>query len=65
MLGWIKTILIILLVGALVFLVIKLPELTKKEPVQKEVPCEELRWMRDSPQAKCVEFWNNYKVEEV
>lgn len=46
-------------------MVVTLPEWTKEEPVQKEVPCEELRWMRDSPQARCVEFWENYKVEEV
>lgn len=65
MLSILKTIAIVALVGLLVFMVVTLPEWTKEEPVQKEVPCEELRWMRDSPQARCVEFWENYKVEEV
>lgn len=59
-----KTVLIIVLAAALVLLVIKLPEMVKEDPVPQEVPCEELRWMRDLPQARCVEFWKNYEMEE-
>lgn len=64
MLRLFKTVLIIVLAATLVFLIIKLPEMVKEDPAPKEVPCEELRWMRDLPQARCVEFWKNYKVEE-
>jgi hypothetical protein len=65
MLSLLKTVVIVVLAGALVFMVIKLPEWAKEEPAPKEAPCEELRWMRDLPQRRCVEFWENYKVEEV
>lgn len=64
MLSLVKTIVIIVLVAMLVLLVIRLPELVKEDPVQQEVQCEELRWMRDLPQARCVEFWKNYETQE-
>ena len=64
MLKVLKTVAIIALVGVVILLIVKLPQLTKEEPVPQEVPCEELRWMRDLPQARCVEFWKNYEMEE-
>jgi len=64
MLKVLKTVAIIVLVGVVILLIVKLPQLTKEEPVPQEVPCEELRWMRDLPQARCVEFWKNYEMEE-
>lgn len=62
MLGFIKTIAIILLVVLIGYLIYSLPKTT--EPPRKEPPCEELAWMRDAPQARCVEYWKNIKVEE-
>ena len=34
-----------------------------KEPVV-EPPCSELNWMRDLPQARCVEYWKQRDLEE-
>lgn len=35
-----------------------------KPPPVPDPPCEELVWMRDSPQARCVEYWNQQDLKE-
>lgn len=35
-----------------------------EQPKAPEPPCEELVWMRDSPQARCVEYWKQRNLEE-
>lgn len=66
MLSHIKTIAIILLLAAVVALIYFLPKISQETaPPVKEPPCEELRWMRDAPQARCVEYWKlQDKLEE-
>lgn len=63
MLKAIKTIVIILLVLFIAFMIFR-PSQEVKQPIP-EVPCEELNWMRDLPQARCVEYWKEQnKIEE-
>lgn len=65
MLSTIKTIAIILLVAVVIALVYFVPKWSNQTQPPKEVPCEELRWMRDAPQARCVEYWKlQDKLEE-
>ena len=66
MLKTLKTVAIILLLAAVVALIYFLPKMSEQTaPPVKEPPCEELGWMRDAPQARCVEYWKlQDKLEE-
>ena len=54
-------ILFIIIIAAVAFFIFK-PDPAPKPP--KEVPCSELRWMRDLPQQRCKEYWRQRNIEE-
>lgn len=54
---------VVALAATFIFLIAYYPP----EPVAPdypEPPCEELMWMRDSPQARCVEYWKERNMKE-
>lgn len=53
--------LLLSLIGVVIGIMVFAPP---KAPPVPEPPCEELVWMRDSPQARCVEYWKQRNLEE-